>query len=120
LAGLLDPQEIVQVKLKGVFKEALVCTDRRVLILKSGFMTGHVFGTNVFQSPYRNITSAQVNTHLFTGYFEISAGGVQNVATSYWASGKNSPQKRDNCISLNRRLFKTFQRAANFITARGA
>lgn len=117
LATLLQSGETVCVKLRGVVKEALVCTDRRVLILKTGFMAGHTFGTNVFQVAYRNVTSAQVNSHLITGYLEVSAGGVQNVPTSYWARGNNSPQKRDNCVSLGRRHFQKFQRAAGFIVS---
>jgi hypothetical protein len=56
-----------------------------------------------------------VNTHLITGYFELSAGGVQNVPTSYWSKGKSSPQQRENCVSLGRAFFQKFQRAANFI-----
>jgi hypothetical protein len=117
LALILEPSEVVRVKLRGVFAEALICTDRRVLILKAGYMTGHLFGASIFQTPYRNITSAQVNTHLLSGYFEISAGGVQNVATSYWGTGKNSAAYRDNCVSLNRTMFKRFQSAANYITS---
>jgi hypothetical protein len=115
LGALLQPGETVRVKLRGVFKEALVCTDQRVVILKTGFMTGHLFGANVFQVAYRNVTSAQVNTHLLSGYFEVSAGGVQNVVTSYWSRGKSSPQQRDNCVSLGRSLFRKFERAAGFV-----
>jgi hypothetical protein len=118
LASLLEPSETVYIRIKGAFKEALICTDRRVLILKTGFMTGHMFGTNVFQSAYRSVTSAQVNTHLLSGYFELSAGGVQNTATGYWMQGKKSARERDNCISLVRDLFAKFQRAAAFIIAR--
>lgn len=117
LASLLEAGESVCVKLRGVFKEALVCTDRRILILKTGYMTGHIFGTNVFQVAYRNVTTAQVNSHLITGYLEVSAGGVQNIPTSYWAQGSNSAQKRDNCVSLGRRHFQKFQRAAGFIVS---
>ena len=117
LAALLEPGETVCIKLRGRFQEALVCTDRRLLVLKTGYMTGHVFGTNVFQVAYRNVTSAQVNTHLITGYLEVSAGGVQNVPASYWGQGNNNAQRRDNCVSLGRRHFQTFQRAAGFIVS---
>lgn len=115
LSELLQPTETVLLKLKGAFNEALVCTNLRVLILKAGFMTGHLFGANVFQLPYRSITSAQVNTHLLTGYLEVSAGGVQNTPANYWARGNDSPQKRENCVALVRALFPKFQRAAGFI-----
>jgi hypothetical protein len=51
LRQTLMPNERVLVKLKGAFKEALVCTDARVLILKGGWMTGQILGTNTFQCP---------------------------------------------------------------------
>jgi hypothetical protein len=111
----LAPDEQIIVKMKGAFNEALVCTDRRVMIIKSGFMTGNMFGSDIFQVPYVNITGAQVNTHLLTGYFEVSAGRIQNQPKSYWQTDKNSPQKAPNCISLNRKLFDPFRSASNLI-----
>ena len=118
LQEILQPDEIVHVKLKGAFKEALVCTDRRVLILKAGWMTGQTFGSNVFQVPYRNVTGVQVKKHLVTGYFELSAGGVQNLPTSYWDTRRGA-EKRENCISLNRpAAFPLFREASNFILSR--
>jgi hypothetical protein len=42
LRQTLAPGERVFVQLKGAFTEALVCTDFRVLILKGGWMTGHM------------------------------------------------------------------------------
>lgn len=121
LSELLEPNETVHIKLKGAFKEALVCTNKRVLILKAGFMAGQTFGSNVFQSPYRNITGVQVKKHLITGYFELSAGGVQNQPTSYWQSGQNSPERRENCVSLNSNdAFRKFREASTFILSRCA
>jgi len=119
LTELLETGENVRVKLKGAFKEALICTDERVLILKAGFMTGQFFGSNVFQSPYRNITGVQVKKHLITGYFELSAGGVSNQPTSYWESGRNSPERRENCIAINSPdAFRKFRAASSFILSK--
>lgn len=78
LHKVLSPGEAVLLKIKGAFKEGLVCTDRRVIILKSGFMTGQTFGNNVYQEPYSNIAGVQVTFHLMSGYFELNAGGMQN------------------------------------------
>jgi hypothetical protein len=69
LRQTLMPNERVLVKLKGAFKEALVCTDARVLILKGGMMTGQIFGTDTFQCPYSMVAGAEVPFHLLTGYF---------------------------------------------------
>ena len=60
LRQTLVPGERVLVKLKGAFKEALVCTDTRVLILKGGWMTGQIFGTDTFQCPYSMVAGAEV------------------------------------------------------------
>lgn len=99
LAGSSDT---VLLKLKGAFKEGLICTESRVIILKSGFMTGQMLGTNAFQQPYSNIAGVQVQWHLMSGYFELSAGGMQNTQKRYWSQNRNTdPSKAPNCISLN-------------------
>src|ERR1035437_10108310 len=84
LGAALTPTEQVFVKLRGAFKEALVCTSMRVMILKGGLMTGQIFGTDMFQCPYANVAGAQVNFHLLTGYFELSTGGMQGTPKSFW------------------------------------
>jgi hypothetical protein len=48
--------EQVFVQLRGAFTEALVCTDTRVIILKGGWMTGQLFGTDAFQCPIATLT----------------------------------------------------------------
>lgn len=55
LSELLEPGEKVHIKLKDAFVEDLICTNKRVLILKAGSITGQTFGSNVFQVPYHNI-----------------------------------------------------------------
>jgi hypothetical protein len=111
----LIEQERVLIKLQGAFQEALVCTGSRIFIVKRGFMAGNLFGRDVFQIPLANVAGAQVNRHLLTGYFEISAGGMQNTAKSYWQSGRASPEKAPNCVALSRSQFSQFEAAANFI-----
>lgn len=117
LGESLTDGETVTIKLKGAFKEALICTDRRVLIAKSGFMTGQMFGGDLFQLPYAAIASAEVKFRLISGYFEVSAGGMQNTAKSYWSTDRNSdPAKSPNCVSLNSRaMANTFRQACTFI-----
>jgi hypothetical protein len=101
----LLPDEIVHARLKGIFKEALICTSWRLLIIKAGFNTGNMFGSNVFQIPYRKITSVDVKLHVLTGYFEVSAAGMQDTAKNYWSvnSARGSPQRSPNCVSIRRR-----------------
>ncbi|MEJ0011313.1 MAG: hypothetical protein WDM94_01560 [Bauldia sp.] len=119
LADLKRPGEQIVIAIKGAFKEALVCTDARVMVIKAGFMTGNTFGANVFQLPYGNITSVEVKFGM-TGYFELSSGGVQNTKKSYWTNGGDGDAKKaPNSISLNtREQAEKFARAAEFILNR--
>jgi hypothetical protein len=120
LVEMLMPSEVVLLKLKGAFKEGLVCTDSRVLILKGGFMTGQTLGNSAFQQPYSNISGVQVKYHLASGYFEVNSGGMQNTAKSYWSTDKDSdPAKAPNCVSLNsKKQAARFREASSFILAR--
>ena len=117
LSLALAPNEQVVVKLRGVYNEALVCTNIRVLILKAGWMTGQLFGTDMFQCPYPNVAGAQVNFHLVTGYFELSAGGMQNTKKSFWNTDKAvSAAKAPNCVSISGRdRAEKFRKACAFI-----
>lgn len=45
--------EKVVLALKGSNKEYLICTDKHVLIIKKGFMTGHTFGVGKFKIAYK-------------------------------------------------------------------
>jgi hypothetical protein len=120
LRQALSSGEQVFVKLRGTYKEALVCTSSRVIIFKAGWMTGQLFGTDMFQCPYSNVAGAQVNFHLLTGYFELSAGGMQNSPKSFWNSDKNvNAAKATNCVSIaGRDRADRFSRACAFIMQR--
>lgn len=112
----LPPDEVLYVALRGAFKEYLFCTDRMVYIFKRGYMTGHTFGGGGFKMPYSNITNAEVDYHLTTGYFELSSGGLQNKPLNYWDSKGNSPQKAPNAISITGTELKDlFEKATHFI-----
>jgi hypothetical protein len=117
LRSSLAPNEQVAVKLRGVYNEALVCTNIRVIVLKAGLMTGQLFGTDMFQCPYPNVAGAQVNFHLITGYFELSAGGMQNTRKSFWNNDKSvSAAKAPNCVSIGGRdRADKFRKACAFI-----
>ncbi len=105
LANTLIAGEVVLVKLEGASgQEALVCTDRRVVIIKRWL------GSDVFQFPYASISSAEVKMGMLLGYFELTAGGVpMNTAP------KTDPSKLPNCIGLGRYTATQFRRAASFI-----
>jgi hypothetical protein len=132
LKANLGVGEEVELSLKGMYTEALVCTNNRVMIIKKGYFTGHIFGHSLFQLPYAGITSAEVNSHISFGYFELSAGGVQSVRKSIWQDASNalhrrsgvnapqSPQHSPNCVSLTRRMLPAFRSASTFILEKAA
>jgi hypothetical protein len=120
LAEVLRPEEPVLLKIRGSFKEALVCTDTRVIILKSGFFASQFFGTNVFQLNYPSIQGVQVDFHLLSGYFEISTGGMQNREKRYWfvRGHRRDAASSPNSITLHRDTQAKFRNAATFILER--
>jgi hypothetical protein len=117
LRQTLAPGERVFIKLKGAFQESLVCTDTRVLILKGGWMTGQILGTDTFQCPYSMVAGAEVNFHLLTGYFELSTGGMQNSPKSFWQGGeKPAAARAPNCVSISGpERARIFRQACAFI-----
>jgi Bacterial PH domain len=114
LTEILEPDETIEVQLKGAFKEGLVCTDHRLIIIKGGFMTGQTFGTNVFQVPYANITGVDVKKHMTSGYFEISTGGMQGTEKSYWSNkkGYNAKQAPNTVSIVGKSDAERFRKAA--------
>ena len=121
LRDLLEPDEQVLLKIKGAFKQALICTDRRAIILKGGMMSGQFFGTNCFQIAYPNIAGVEVKFGLLTGYFEISAGGMQNTPKSFWKSDDANASRAPNCVALTGQAqADKFRDACTFIIAQKA
>ena len=113
---VLPPDEELYVALKGAVKEYLFCTDKMVYIVKRGYATGHTFGGGAFKMPYANITNAEVDFHLTTGYFELSSGGLQNKPLNYWNNKANDPRKAPNAIALvGVNLRDLFEEASRFI-----
>ena len=116
---LLAPGETIEVSLKGLFNEALVCTNRRAMIVKRGLMVGYLFGSSVFQMPYSALTSTQVVFHVLTGYFELSGGGMLAGERSVWSNLPGSSSLLSaNCVAITRGRLTRFQQAASYITGK--
>jgi hypothetical protein len=122
LKGTLFKDEILHVKLRGIYKEALVCTNQRVMVVKGGYMVGQTFGTNLFQVPYQSVSGVEVKFNIMYGYFELSAGGMQNTPKKVLAANSsNTPQQALNCVSLNsRKQAQRFREACGFIISHQA
>lgn len=118
----IPQDENIVAAIKGRMGEWLICTDKQLYIIKKGMCTGNTFGTGNFQMPYRNITNVSIVSHLGMGYFEVSAGGIQQQKKSYWYGGKeNNPQMAPNCVAIsNRQDIVKFKAACSYINAKAA
>lgn len=109
----IQEHEKTLVKIKGSWGEGLVITDRRICVLKWGFMVGNTFGGRCMVFELKNVTGIEIKKGLMTGTFEILTPATQNTQKSYWSSGSNSAAESDNVITFQRSDFSTFQEAAN-------
>lgn len=120
LSTARTPTEQVFIKLRGTFKEALVCTNTRVhpegwLDDRPNLRYGHVpvpilkrrRGTSKF-SPRDRVIRALT-------------GGMQNAPKSFWNSDKSvNAAKAPNCSISGRERAAQFREACAFITQRTA
>jgi len=60
----LAPDESVQLVVHGLSNQAIVATDRRVLVFKKGFMAGASFGSELTSWTYRSLVGVQIHTGL--------------------------------------------------------
>jgi hypothetical protein len=116
----LGSDESVEIALKGAFKEVLVATNLRVMVLKSGIMTGHLFGSDVFQIPYSAISGVQVQMGVINGYFEVTTPGMPSEQMSLWdRDPAHDPNEAPNCVAfIGRSAAERFQRACTVILGR--
>jgi len=104
-------EEKVFVKLQGSFGEGLVITDKRLYVLKWGWMTGNTLGGKCNAFDFNNITGLEIKKGLLTGTFEVLTPATQNTQKNYWGSGDKSAIKSDNVITFQQNKFNLFQDA---------
>lgn len=102
LKANLSTDEKIVIKLKGTFKEAFVVTDKKIYVLKWGFMTGNTFGGRCIGFDFNRITSIEFRKHFTNGYVEILTPATQNSQKSYWSSANsgNSSLTADNIVNF--------------------
>jgi Short C-terminal domain len=100
LSGCLESGERIKVLIIGAFDQAVIGTDRRVLVYKAGFMAGASFGRKIASWDYRNVTGIQFDVHMNSAILMVHAAGTEPVKASYWASGKGSAQQSPNAITF--------------------
>lgn len=114
--------EIVEIALRGAWGEALVCTDRRLIILKGGLLfVGQTFGVGVYQQPYGNIAGVTCRTGLLSlGSFEVTTAGMGYAAGTFLGQrGTEEASKLPNAVSYQDKASAArFQEAANWVMGR--
>ncbi len=86
----IKPTEQVRFVLAGSAGEALVATDNRLLILKSGLATGGATGT-VTSIPYSACNDVVVVKETAHGYFGVLAAGYPDVKKVDYVTARRSP-----------------------------
>ena len=61
----------------GNSRQAVVATDHKVLVIKTGIMAGQTFGGKATSIDYRTIVGVEVRTGFSQGEFEIIAASMQ-------------------------------------------
>lgn len=99
----------------GMKGQTLVVTDRKVLIIKTGWMAGSTLGAKVTAFDYRTITSVEVRTGPVMGAFSISSGGVAQRDRTYWGMNPDDAYKSPDAIPIAKVQAPDFQKAAALI-----
>ncbi|HLJ62073.1 MAG TPA: hypothetical protein VKZ50_20305 [bacterium] len=112
LAGTLQDGELVETAARTSTGEALVVTDRRVLILKAGFVTGAgLFGVRARSIPYSRIAAVDLRLALLGGHLKVVTTGLPRPADATSFKFNND----ENGVSFGPRRKPYMQRVAAII-----
>ncbi len=110
----IGQDEKILIELQGAFGQVLVVTDKRLYIIKWGFMAGSTFGGRCLAFEFKNITGVKITKNFVTGEFEIVSPGNQDNQKTYWGmTNRTDANKADNVVVFRRKSFGPFQQAAN-------
>lgn len=98
----LASDEEVRVVVYGPSKAAMIGTDRRLFIFKTGVSAGATFGAKFTSFDYRNVSGVQLHTGAMTGSAVVDVAGAAPVGSSYWGNKNNDPWKAQNAIPITR------------------
>lgn len=107
LASHLGKNEKIIVKLKGSFGEAFVVTEKRIYLLKWGYMSKNLIGGRCMAFEFQNVTGIELKKNLLTGTLEVLSASLQNTQRSYW----NNAYESDNIVTFQRDYFDIFTEA---------
>lgn len=117
LAENLSKDEEIRVKLQGSNGQAFVLTNRRLYIVKWGFMTNQTFGGKCIAYEYRNVTALEIRKKMSNRYIQVLTPASQdNIAATVWEKDKNgnNAMVSDSIVTYNdKRKDGVFQEAVN-------
>lgn len=83
-------------------RAAIIATDRRLFVFKTGMASGATFGSKFSSFDYRNVSGISLHTGAMTGSAVIDVAGAAPVGSSYWGNRNNDPWKAQNAIPVTR------------------
>jgi hypothetical protein len=83
-------------------RAAIIATDRRLFVFKTGAAAGAAFGSKFSSFDYRNVSGISLHTGAMTGSAVIDVAGAASVGSSYWGQKNNDPWKAQNAIPIVR------------------
>jgi hypothetical protein len=101
----LAPGEEIRVILnmgRRARRAAIIATDRRLFVFKTGAAAGATFGSKFASFDYRNVSGVSLHTGAMTGSAVIDVAGAAPVGSSYWGKRNNDPWKAQNAIPIVR------------------
>jgi len=105
LAENLSEDEEIKAKIKGTHGEAFVITNKRLYVLKWGFVAGSMFGGRCNSFDFKNIVGIELNKGPLTGTVEIITPATQSTKANYW---NNQSSKSDNIVTFTSNKFGVF------------
>lgn len=106
----LTEGEEIKVKLKGRYGEALVVTNKRLYILKWGYLSGNLLGGTANAFNFNNITGVNLRKGAIRGYVEILTGANQDRKFNILGS-----RLSDNAIRIGIEHFSKFTEAVKLV-----
>lgn len=83
-------------------RAAIIATDRRLFVFKTGVSSGATFGSKFSSFDYRNVSGISLHVGVMTGSAVIDVAGAAPVGSSYWGNKNNDPWKAQNAIPIVR------------------
>lgn len=111
--------ERLLVALEGNTGEALVATDRKVVVIKAGFSSGAMFGKKTKSFHYDSLSSVELSYGLLSGRIQLSSAGTVEQTHGYRQKGLleaiGDASQAENVVNFPTMKKTAFNEAAEII-----